>query len=391
KRIRVHLKKNGQRIIVETTAHEIDYNSRKARLVVSYDITERLETERQKEFDRNNLAALINNTDDLMWSVDNDLRLITCNDSFSRTIERACGRPLTKGDRILSLPFPKEQTTRYQGFYDRALSGESFTIIERFDSPFQFWSEISFYPIGRAGSVIGTACFSRDITERRKAEEEMRLMEKELLDQKVEEQKKVTRAIIKGQEKERDHIGQELHDNVNQILVGTKMYLNMAGGKNEELKEMIRYPLELIDASIQEIRVLTSRYVTPMKDIDLQELLQGLMDKLKDASSVAIEFDYFVTSDIEDELKLNIYRIIQEQINNVVKHAEATHLNVTVKGDCNFIDIAVADDGKGFDPATKRKGIGISNMTNRVESFNGEIHIESAPGKGCRTSIRIPH
>ena len=231
-----------------------------------------------------------------------------------------------------------------------------------------------------------------DITESKRAEEELRSMEKELLNQKIQAQKKVTRAVIKAQEKERDHIGRELHDNVNQILVSAKLYLSVIAEENEGIKEMIKkYPLTLIDKSIQEIRVLTSGYVAPLKDIDLQELIQSLLDKLRDNMALQTTFVYDATNYIlDDELKLNLYRIVQEQLNNIVKHADAKNIAVTVSKDNSFINLVVADDGKGFDPDKKRKGIGISNMINRVESFNGEIKIESSIGNGCRTQIRIP-
>jgi PAS domain S-box-containing protein len=232
-----------------------------------------------------------------------------------------------------------------------------------------------------------------DITESKKTEEELRSMEKELLNQKIQEQKKVTRAVIKAQEKERAHIGRELHDNVNQILASAKMYLSVIAEENEGIKEMIKkYPLALIDRSIQEIRSLTSGYVAPIKDVDLQELIQLLLDKLKDNMAMKTTFVYDATNNIlDDELKLNLYRIVQEQLNNIVKHADAKNIAVTVIKDNNSINLVVADDGKGFDPDKKRKGIGVSNMIDRVESFNGEMKIESSAGNGCKTRIRIPY
>jgi PAS domain S-box-containing protein len=138
------------------------------------DITERKEAEQQKEFDSNNLKALINNTNDLMWSVDKDLKLITFNDSFNNIIKVMSGKSLSQGDDILSTQFTKEELVRYKNFYERALSGEAFTIVDYFDYPIQLWTEISFYPIRKGDKVIGTACFSRDITEKKKAEEEIK-------------------------------------------------------------------------------------------------------------------------------------------------------------------------------------------------------------------------
>jgi signal transduction histidine kinase len=93
---------------------------------------------------------------------------------------------------------------------------------------------------------------------------------------------------------------------------------------------------------------------------------------------------------IDDDLKLNIYRIIQEKIANVVKHAQASHVEVALESDDKMVYIFVKDNGKGFDINDKRNGIGISNMINRVESFNGNMQIDTIPGSGCQVKISIP-
>lgn len=229
-----------------------------------------------------------------------------------------------------------------------------------------------------------------DITERVRSEEALHAMEKKILTQKVQEQKKVTRAILKAQEKERSHIGRELHDNVNQILVSTKIHLDMAGENNAELNALIRYPHKLIENAIQEIRALTHGYVGPEKNIDLCELIQMLLDRLHDNFNIQTSLVYNISVAMDDDLKLNIYRIFQEQTSNIIRHAEAKRVTVSMESANSVIKIVIADDGKGFDPEKKRKGIGISNMINRIESFNGEVQIRSAPGKGVVITLSIP-
>jgi two-component system, NarL family, sensor histidine kinase UhpB len=209
---------------------------------------------------------------------------------------------------------------------------------------------------------------------------------------KIDEQKKITKAMLMGQEKERNHLGEELHDNINQILAGTKLYLSIAGNKNEELKDLIKYPMELIDSSIDEIRVLCHKMVSPLKNVGLEKLIGDVIKKIEETTTIKTEFIYTLPKRIlSDDLKLNIYRIIQELVNNIVKYAGAENVKIIMQSDDKVIDITVTDDGAGFDMDKKRKGIGISNMINRVGSFNGEIKIESAAGKGCKTSISIPY
>ena len=128
-----------------------------------------------------------------------------------------------------------------------------------------------------------------------------------------------------------------------------------------------------------------------MMDINLKELLQLLLDKLSKNSTIKTNFVYELTNQvIADELKLNIYRILQEQVNNILKHAAPKNVTVSVQASGNAINIIVSDDGKGFNTGAIRKGIGISNMINRIKSFDGDVAIESSPGNGCTVQIKIP-
>ena len=220
-----------------------------------------------------------------------------------------------------------------------------------------------------------------------------KLMEKEILDQKVEEQKKITRAVIQAQEKERNKMGQELHDNVNQILASTRMFLSVALNSEEFRRDLVEGSTGMLDNAIQEIRLLSKNQITPQGKLGLRELIQLLTDSLNETSTLKTTFEYQASqesSEIETDLKLNVYRIIQEQLNNILKHAEASQVGILLQSDSSKIRISVCDDGKGFDPLQNRKGIGITNMINRVESFNGEFTIHSAPGKGCQLTICIP-
>jgi PAS domain S-box-containing protein len=388
---RSYVIKNGLTVWIDFSATPvIEGRQIKGICIAGRNITEKKIIEQERDFDRNNLKALINNTNDMMWSVDRDLKLITSNEAFDRMVKAMSGKIVAKGSDVLASGFSTEQLNVFRKYYERAFSGESFTEIEHADFPDDFWSEISFYPVYNGDSIIGAACFSRDITERKKAEENLKSLEKKMLEQIIQEQKKIARAIIKAEERERNHIGQELHDNINQILAGIKLHLSMTG-KDEKLKELVKYPIELIDNTIQEIRLLSSKLVTPLKNINLKELIQYLIGDLRKSTAIKTTLIYNLSGvPISDELKLNIYRTIQEQLNNVVKHANAKKIVLSVQTDNNVIRIVVADDGKGFDVNKKRKGIGISNMMNRVESFNGEMAIETSPGKGCKISFKIP-
>jgi len=249
------------------------------------------------------------------------------------------------------------------------------------------WYYVRMFPITNAQKqVFGMMVAVSDITEKKR-------LEQEILDQKVQEQKAVIRAILIGEEKERNKIGQELHDNINQILAGTKLYLSMArrAKEKEGQENIINESMGLIDSAIEEIRTLSKAKVTPMKKVNLKELLRLLFDGLIGKADFKVNFVYNGSVQfIEDDIKLNIYRIIQEQLNNIIKHAMAKNVSVDVEASPQGIHVKVKDDGKGFDPDMKKNGIGIANMINRVESFNGTITIDSSPGNGCTMELNIP-
>ena len=230
-----------------------------------------------------------------------------------------------------------------------------------------------------------------DMTEKKKAEKALHEMEEKILLQKVQHQKKIARAIIKTQETQRNHIGAELHDNVNQLLAGARIYLSIAGKKEEKIQEAIQYPMELLDNAINEIRILTAKHVSPLKEVNLENLVKSLVENLQQATGLKVSLSYEVSqNNIPGDQRLNIYRILQELFNNILKHSNCTEATVAIKTCENFILIKVEDNGKGFSLNEKREGIGLSNITNRVDSFNGEVAFKSEPGKGCSTIINIP-
>ena len=87
------------------------------------------------------------------------------------------------------------------------------------------------------------------------------------------------------------------------------------------------------------------------------------------------------------EQKINVYRIIQEQLNNILKHAQASSVSIELNKQREQIRLCVEDDGKGFDPRMRRNGVGISNIMSRAELYNGKVEIDSSPGKGCKLEV----
>jgi PAS domain S-box-containing protein len=238
---------------------------------------------------------------------------------------------------------------------------------------------------GRVNRMVGSM---QDITEKRE-------MEKKLLNQELNRQKLTAQAVVDAQEKERSLIGKELHDNINQILSTAKLYLEVARNDDKERTSLIDMSTNSISDAINEIRTI-SRSLVPSSigDLGLVESIQDLVESIKLTRKLNVEFYYHNGIDelMSEQLKLMLFRITQEQVNNVIKHANATNLVIELISEDDTINIAITDNGQGFDPdqVKFKKGVGLSNITSRAELFNGKVTIDTAPGKGCTLNIHLP-
>ncbi len=225
-----------------------------------------------------------------------------------------------------------------------------------------------------------------DITEKKR-------LERELSEQQIKQQKLITETIIETQEKERNELGRELHDNINQILATVKMYLGMAKAKDNVPVDLLGQSYEYVTEAMEEIRKLSHSLVAPsLGDIGLKEALKGLVEDVNSQNlQVQLLFDEkYIEKDIDKNKELMFYRIVQEQMNNITKYAKANKVVISFKTDDDILILSVADDGVGFDSKHKSKGIGLKNIRSRVEFYSGNINIISTPGQGCTLEVFIP-
>ena len=227
---------------------------------------------------------------------------------------------------------------------------------------------------------------ANDITEKVKAEAA-------ILKQRLMQQKIITETTILVQEKEREEIGKELHDNINQILTSTKLYLELAkNGNTELLVNAVSRSYNNINLVIGEIRKLSKQLVRPAFDTSLEESLRDMTEELQAIGPLKIGFccQGFNENLVDESLKLMIYRVVQEQLNNVLKHADATRVDIALYTDSENVYLTVKDDGIGFDTSVKQRGIGLRNIDHRVKFHKGSVVIESTHGEGCTIRICAP-
>jgi signal transduction histidine kinase len=196
--------------------------------------------------------------------------------------------------------------------------------------------------------------------------------------------------MIAGQERERERIGRELHDNISQVLTTVKLYLEMAS--KQEGQAFVARSMQLVNSSITEIRNLSHQLSAPtLGTRSLIDAINALIETVGYSSNLVFEFDHSGYSDqLNMSQKLALYRIVQEQMNNILKHANATRVWISLNQKNGRVLLTVRDNGEGFDPGVRSNGMGLNNITSRIKVFDGDVHIESAPKKGCFLKVSFP-
>jgi len=252
----------------------------------------------------------------------------------------------------------------------------------------RYWIMINSNPIlDDKGNIKHVVCSVMDLTERKKLEEK-------LIADEIYHQRQLTQATIDGQENERRTIGEELHDNIGQQLTTIKLSLDYVKtlGKDGH-SEIIEIALKSVSDIINDVRSM-SRSLVPftLKDLGLIESIKELIDSLMRTRTINIEFEYarFNESIVPENQKLSIFRIVQEQLNNVIKHAGAQNVWIKLYVKKFEFVLEIKDNGKGFNSINIKKGVGILNIKNRAELFSGKVSILSQPGNGCLMVISFP-
>lgn len=252
------------------------------------------------------------------------------------------------------------------------------------DDSYRFFSDRS-YIIYKKGKPVRAIGAIQDLTEKRK-------LEAALESQKEQERLQINRAIINAQDHERNELSKELHDNVNQILSSASILLSAVKGNGHEIDPLLHKTHDYIELAIQEIRKISRSLNTSMiSEVGLSAPVQEIAGnmRLMQQMEVDVVYDHSLDDELPPDLQLMLYRILQEQTNNIIRYAGATHVLIAITKENDGIRLVIEDNGKGFDVKKKSKGIGLINIRNRVEVAGGQLQIITEPGAGCRMVVDI--
>lgn len=327
------------------------------------------------------------------WEIGENGELIAGSDELYRILDLDSNAPLSY-DIFLGFVHPEDKSIVVTAQENAIVKGTAdpvqFRIISRAGIEKYIEGRGSQRRDGNSISFIGTC---QDITEKVKAEQQLASYSEQIARERLEHQRKLVRASIESQERERAEIGRELHDNINQILAVTKAYVEASLTEIDMQEELAQRSINNLQLAINEIRKISKSLVPPVMDKNgLIDSVKDLIENIRLVNPFAINFMYEREQlrNVTPQQQLALYRIVQEQFNNIIKHAQAHNVSIELFEKNNFIDLWIKDDGRGFDPRERRKGVGLSNILSRIELFDGKLEVISSKGKGCTLKVHVP-
>ena len=362
-----------------------DENGKATRVIgATQNITERKEAEAVLKTSEERYRYLFNNNPAciLIWNLE-DYRILEVNDSAIEQYEYTKEEFLQM--TVLQLRSPQE-ISAVKELAQKARANNFFEVTAT-------WKHIN-----KAGETMFMDITSHRIEYNSKAVilalavnvTEKFLLEKKLEEEQVKKLLEITEAVITAQEKERQLIGSELHDNVNQLLASSRLYLGLAKKDMHPPNQFMEETEILITSAIAEIRALSHALIPPsLDDTELEEALGNLIALVSKTSSIKVYADLkrFKEDTTSDKLKVAIYRIVQEQFNNILKYSKASVVHLSIAHDNQQILLTIKDNGIGFDKQKKTEGVGLLNIKTRASLFHGKLNIITSPGRGCELVV----
>lgn len=246
--------------------------------------------------------------------------------------------------------------------------------------------------IGIAGLILFSALLIYSFYKRYKMRKESQLQSEIMKQQQI-----AVKAVMEAEENERQRIAKDLHDGVGQMMSAAKMNLSAIESEiqftNKEQQQSFEKTIQLVDESCREVRNVS--HIMMPNALLKNNLPDAIRDFINKIGYKSLEI-HFYSEGLDDRFDSNIetvlYRVIQECVNNAIKHAKATTLDISLIRDKDGISGTIEDNGQGFDISGSRKldGIGIKNITSRIEYLKGTVDFDSAPGRGTVVGLHIP-
>jgi PAS domain S-box-containing protein len=396
-----HRRKDGTLLDVEIWGHVITFEGRGARLVLLTDVTERARARQELVAAEARTSAVIEASVDCIITIDERGRVIEFNPAAERTF--GYSRHEAIGQVLADLIIPESHREAHtRGLVDVVATGHGPILGKRLDltalrkDGSEFPVELTVTRIPMPNQVAFTG-FVRDITERKGAENAMETIVAEL-NRVGEERQRLISQILTAQEEERKRIASDIHDESIQKMAATAMRLDMVAMDHPELRSEERFvsAQRSIALSIDTLRHLMFELHPYVLDQDgLVAALRLHLDeeaKIEGAASYQLNGDF--ATDPSRQVRVILYRLVQEALTNVRKHARASHVAVRLAERDGGYDVVITDDGVGFDATSRVESpaghLGLTSMRERAEMGGGWLKIDSRHGEGTSVHLWLP-
>lgn len=353
------------------------------------DITDRKHVEEKLRESEEKYRSLVDHIAIGVSMISPDMRILTLNNQMRKWVPHVDPTKKPLCYRAFNNP-PRDGICAYCPTIKTLQTGEVYESTT--DTP--FGDEIRNFRIisspikDQNGNVIAAIEMVEDITERRRNEDHIR---------------RLSQQILKAHEDERQMISRELHDSVAQELISLKIALEMLFEQHPQLPRDITQKLSVLsgvlDQSITTVRNLSYDLRPPgLTEFGLVQTLAAYCEEFEKNTTITVDFRTagLKTDGMSSLAEINLYRLIQEGLNNVRKHAEADRVTVKLMGAHPNIILRIEDNGKGFDVKTsmaapsREKRMGLRTMRERVELLQGRMTVHSEPNDGTRILIKFP-
>ncbi|MGP1991798.1 ATP-binding protein [Zobellia laminariae] len=262
-----------------------------------------------------------------------------------------------------------------------------------------FWLDMSIVPMHQSSRQQSILILCSDITERKENSIKVEQLTKQNFEERMLQKKVQASQIVEGQEEERKRIAKDIHDGIGQMLTALKFNIESIDPENKDKTiEKIAYLKTLTSDLIKGVRTATFNLTPPeLSDHGIFPALQKMTVELSKLTGKTILFDNKTDEHIRfDSLaETNVYRVVQEAVNNAIKYAEASYILVTINYRNDILSVVIDDDGKGFDESilgqvpknNSEGGMGLFFMKERIDYINGRLFINSILGEGTRVTI----
>ena len=323
-------------------------------------------------------------------TIDHEGRMLELNPAAEKIF--AHSRAKLIGENVMGIVPPSFRAWFKNGLENSFTGDKGPTLGSRIEMPAlraegsRFSAEFTITRIRLPGHPMFTI-YIRDITQHKRAEAELRSL---------------PQRIIKAQEDERSRIAQELHDGINQLIASVKMRLRKVEGSLPDLKPAAREILHRCDRLLVKVLEENRRIAHNLRPTDLDNLglaaaCGSFCGEVQLRTNLQFQLRLIApTQRLPPVVELHLFRIVQEAVNNIEKHAKAKSVRLQIQLDDDFVALKISDDGQGFDAKTvqaakkMRHGLGLTNMRERALSLGGTYEIKSKPGQGTAISVRVP-